>query len=68
VVINASALGARGSGFKPQLRQGVLCLIFCFVIVVFLLFCQKNTLFVTKVCNSFYIFNLFSILKILQDL
>jgi len=54
----ASALGARGPGFNPQLRQGFLCMIFCFV-VVFLLFCQKHI--VTKVCNSFYNFNLFSI-------
>jgi len=32
---NAFALGARGPGFNPQLRQGFLCLIFCFVVVVF---------------------------------
>ena len=37
---------------------------FCIVVVVFLLFCQKITLFVTQVCNSFYNFNLFSILDI----
>jgi len=41
---------------------------FCFVVVVFLLFCQKKTLFVTKICNSFYNVNLFSILDILPDL
>jgi len=35
-------LSARGPGFNPQLRQGFLCLIFCFVVVVFLLFCQKT--------------------------
>ena len=39
----------------------VLCLIFCFVVVVFLLFLSKNTLFVTEVCYSFYNFKLFSI-------
>ena len=39
---NASALGARGPGFNPRLRQGFLCLIFCFVVVVFLLFVQKH--------------------------
>ena len=65
---NASALGARGPGFNPQLRQGFLCLIFCFVVVVFLLFLSKHSLFVTKVCNSFYNFNLFSIFKKQQDL
>jgi len=31
-------------------------------------FLSKNTFFVTKVCNSFYNVNLFSILYILQDL
>jgi len=31
-------------------------------------FLSKNTLFVTKVCNSFYKVNLFSILNMLQDL
>jgi len=64
---NASAVGARSPGFNPRLRQGLLCLIFCFVVVVFLLFVQ-NTLFITKVGNSFYHINLFSILNILQDL
>jgi len=38
----ASALGARGPGFNPHLLAGFLCLIVCFVVVVFLLFfCQK---------------------------
>ena len=35
---------------------------------VFPFFVVKNTLFVTKFCHFFYNFNLFSILKILQDL
>ena len=39
---NASALSARGPGFNPRLRQGFLCLIFCFVVVVFLLFLSKT--------------------------
>jgi len=39
---NASALGARGPGFNPQIRQEFLCFIVCFVVVVFLLFCQKT--------------------------
>jgi len=39
---NASALGARGPGLNPRLRQGFLCLIFCFVVVVFLPFCPKT--------------------------
>jgi len=39
---NASALSARGPGFNPWIRQGFLCFIFCFVGVVFLLFCQKH--------------------------
>ena len=41
---------------------------FCSDVVVILLVLSKNTLFVTKVCNSFCSFNLFSILKILQYL
>jgi len=65
---NASALDTRGPGFNPRLRQGFLCLIFCIVVVVFLLFLSKNTLFIAKYCNSFYNVNLFSILNVLQDL
>ena len=65
----ASALGARGLGFNPRLRQGCLCLIFfCFVVDVFLLFCPKTHFFLTNVSNSFYNVNLFSILNVLQDL
>jgi len=39
---NASALGARGPGFNSRLRQGFLGLIFCFVVVVFLLFDHQH--------------------------
>ena len=40
---NASALGVRGPGFNPRIRQGFLCVIVCFVVVVFLLFLSKET-------------------------
>jgi len=39
---NASALGARGPGFNPRLRQGFYVCNFCFVVVLFLLFCPKT--------------------------
>ena len=55
-------------GSIPRSGKGFYVSFFCFVVVVYFLFCQKNTLFVTKVCNSFYNVNLFSILNILQDL
>jgi len=51
-----------------EVPQGFLCLIFCIVVVVFLLFLSKNTLFIAKYCNSFYNVNFFSILNVLQDL
>ena len=41
---NASGLVARGLGFNSQLRQGFLCLIFCFVVVVILLFVKTHYL------------------------
>jgi len=41
---NASAWGARVPGFNSRLRQVFLCLIFCFVVVVFLLFVHKHTI------------------------
>jgi len=50
-------------GSLPGSGKGFYVSIFCSVVVVFLLFCQKNPLFVTKVCNSFYNVNLVSILK-----
>ena len=63
---NASALGARASGFNSRLRQGFLRLIFCDN-VVFLLFVYKHII-CKKHCKFFCNFNLFSILNILQDL
>ena len=52
---NASALGASCPGFNSRLRQGFLCLIFCFIVVVLLL-------------NFSFSINLFSIPYICQDL
>jgi len=53
----------------PGSRKGFYVNFFLFCCCcVFTFFVKSNTLFVTKVCNSFYSFNLFSILKILQDL
>ena len=36
--------GWRGPGFNPRLRQGFLCLMFCFVVVVFFLFVKNNNI------------------------
>jgi len=44
---NASALGARGPAFNSRLQQGFLCLMFCFVVVVFLFVCPKH-IFITQ--------------------
>jgi len=50
---NTSDLGASGPGFNPRLRQGFLCLIFCFVVVVFLIFCPKTQYLSQKLAISF---------------
>ena len=42
---NASALGARGPGFNPRHRQGVLCLIFVLLLLCFYFFVQKHIIF-----------------------
>jgi len=47
-VVTHPPLEARGPGFNPRLRQGFLCLIFCFVVVVFLLFCPKHIIYHKK--------------------
>jgi len=66
---NESSVVARGPGFNSTLRQGFLCLIVCFVAVVFISdFLSENTLFVQQFRNFFCNVNLFSILNILQDL
>ena len=59
--VNVSVSVARGPGFNSRLRQGVLYLIFCFLVLCFY-FLSKNTLHVTNYCNSFCNVNLFSIL------
>ena len=48
---SASALGARGPALNSRLRQWVLCLIFCFVVIVFYFFVQKHF-----ICHKILIF------------
>ena len=45
---NASAWGARGPGFNSRIRQGFLCFIFCFVVVVFFLFFYQKTHYLSQ--------------------
>ena len=54
-------------GSIPGSGKGFYVLFFVLLLLCFT-FLYNNTLFVTKVCNSFYNCNLFSILNILQDL
>ena len=53
-------------GSIPGSGKGFYVLFFALLLCFY--FFVKNTLFVTKVCNSFYNVSFFSILKILQDL
>jgi len=62
----ASALGASGPGFNPRLRQGFLCLIFCFVVVVCLLVLSKTHYLSQKFATPFAV--LIYLVYILQDL
>ena len=55
-------------GSIPGSGKGFYVSFFALLLLCFSFFLSKNTLFVTKVCNSFYNVNLFSILNILQDL
>ena len=52
---NESTFGARGPGFNSRLRNGFLCLIFCYVGDVFLLFLSKTHYFLQNVAISFAI-------------
>jgi len=54
-------------GSIPGSGKGFYVLFFALLLLCFYFF-VKNTLFVKKVCNSFYNVYLFSILNILQDL
>ena len=40
--LSSTVVSGLGHGFNSRLRQGILCLIFCFVVVVFLLFVHKH--------------------------
>jgi len=55
------------TGSIPGSGKGLYVWLFCFVVVVCLLF-SKSTIFVTNFCISFSNVHLFSILNILQDL
>ena len=55
-------------GSIPGSAKGFYVSFFALLLLCFYLFVKKPTVFVTKVCNSFYNVNLFSILNILQDL
>ena len=50
---NASALSTRGPGFHSGLRHEFLCLSFCFVVVVVLLFCPKTHYLSLNIAISF---------------
>ena len=52
----------------PGSGKGLYVSFIALLLLWFYFFLSKNTLFVIKVCNSFYNVNLFSILNILQDL
>ena len=54
-------------GSYPGSGKGFYVSFFAVLLLCFY-FSVKNTIFVTKICNSFYNVNLFSILSILQDL
>ena len=54
-------------GLNPGSGKGFNVSLFALLLLWFYFF-VKNTLFVTKVCNSFYNVNVFSMLNILQDL
>ena len=55
-------------GSIPGSGKGFYVSFFALLLLCFYFFVKKYTLFVTKVCNSFYNVNLFSIRNILQDL
>ena len=55
-------------GSIPVSGKGFYVSFFALLLLCFYFVVVKNTLFVTKVRNSFYNVNLFSILYILQDL